>query len=56
MGEGRSVYRILVRRPEGRRPLETPEVDGRIILKWIYKKWVWTGLIWSRIGTGGGIL
>jgi hypothetical protein len=31
----------------------------RIILKWILKKWdvgTWTGLIWLRIGTGGGLL
>jgi len=29
--------------------------DGRIILKWILKKWngnVWTGFLWLRIGTG----
>jgi len=29
--------------------------DGRIRLKWIFKKWgreAWTGLIWLRIGTG----
>ena len=30
----------------------------RIILKEVLKKWdgVRTGLIWSRIGTGGGLL
>jgi len=34
-------------------------VDGRIILRWIYRKWdvgVWTGSSWLRIGTGGGYL
>jgi hypothetical protein len=39
MGEGRGAYRIFVGRPEGRNHLEDPGVDGRIILKWIFKKW-----------------
>jgi hypothetical protein len=33
--------------------------DGRIILRGIFRKWegiVGTGLIWLRIGTGGGHL
>jgi len=39
--------------------LEDTEVDRRIIIRWIFRKWdepVWTGLIWLRIGTGGGHL
>jgi hypothetical protein len=40
--------------------LEDSDVDGRIILRWTFRKWdgvgmEWTGLIWLRIGTGGGL-
>jgi len=39
--------------------LGDPSVDGRIILRWIFRKWeglVATGWSWLRIGTGGGHL
>jgi len=39
--------------------LGDPGLDGRIILKWIFRNWdvgVWTGLSWLRIGIGGGHL
>jgi len=38
--------------------LEVPDVNGRIILRWIFRKWdlgVWTGLSWLRNGTVGGL-
>jgi hypothetical protein len=59
MGEGRGAYRILVWRPEGRRPLERPrrrwEDNIKIDLQEL--EWgAWSGLIWLRIGTGGGLL
>jgi hypothetical protein len=56
MGDGRGVHRVLVGKPEGKRPLGDPGVDGRIILRWIFRKWegvVGTGWSWLRIGTGG---
>jgi len=33
-------------------------VDGRIIFKWVLKKWAgtWTGFIRLRTGTDGGFL
>jgi hypothetical protein len=37
--------------------LEDPGVDGRIILRWIFRKWnvgVWTGSSWFRIETECG--
>jgi hypothetical protein len=39
--------------------LEGLSVDGRIILKWIFRKWnegAWIGMISPRIGTGVGHL
>jgi hypothetical protein len=59
MGEGRGVYRVLVGKPEGKRPLGRPGIEGRILLRRIFRKWdvgVWGGLSWPRIWTGGGHL
>jgi hypothetical protein len=39
--------------------LEDPSVYGKIILRWIFRKWdvgAWTGSIWLRIGTDDGHL
>jgi hypothetical protein len=59
MGEGRGAFRILVGRPEGRtllgRPRRRWEDDIKMGLQEV--GWgAWTGLIWLRIGTGGGLL
>ena len=59
MQERRGVYKVLVEKREGKRALENPGVDGMIILIHIFRKWnwgAWTGLLWLRIGTGGGLL
>jgi hypothetical protein len=44
---------------KGRDHSEDLGVDGKIILEWISEKYggkVWTGCIWLRIGTSGGLL
>jgi hypothetical protein len=53
-GEGRGMYRVLVGKPEGKRPLGRPwqrwEYNIKIDLQDLG---VWTGLSWLRIGTSG---
>jgi hypothetical protein len=59
MGEGRGVYRVLVGRPEGKRPLGRPrrrwddniKMDLREI--GIVGR---TGFSWLRTGSNGGLL
>ena len=55
MRERRDVYRVLVRKPGGKGTLGEPDVDGRIILRWIFRKWdvgVWTVLSQLDVGAG----
>jgi hypothetical protein len=56
MGEKRGADRILAGDLRGGDHLGDAGVDGRIIFKWIFRKWdmAWTGLSWLSIGTGGG--
>ena len=58
-GERRGAYRVFVGQPEGRRLLERPRRRWKNNIKMdLYEVGceVWTGLIWLRIGTGGGLL
>jgi hypothetical protein len=49
-GEERKVKKVLVGKPEGKRPLGRPRHRGEI-------GWgVWTGFDWLRIGTGSQLL
>jgi hypothetical protein len=59
MGEGRNVYRVLVGKPEGKRPLERQRRrwEGGIKMDREEIGWgVWSGFTWLKIGTVGGIL
>ena len=55
-GERRGAYRGNL---SERDHFQDTGLDGRIVIKWMFKRWdggSWTGLIWRRIGTGGGHL
>jgi len=59
MGEDRGVHRVLVGKPEGKRPLGRPRRRWEDNIRWIFRKLegvVGTGWSWLRIGTGGGHL
>ena len=59
MGERRGVYRVLVGKPEGKRPLGRPRHRWEDNIKMDLQEvggGVWTGWSWLRIGTGGGHL
>jgi hypothetical protein len=59
MGERKGAYGVLVRNPDGRRPLGRHRLAWEDSIKMNLQKvgWgAWTGLIWLRIWTGGGLL
>ena len=49
MGKRRSLYRILVRKPEGKTPLGRSMRDGKIILRLIFRKWDVGGMEWIEL-------
>jgi len=57
MGERRGIYRVLVGKPEGKRPPARPRHRWEDNIKMDFQEvgWgAWTGMIWLRKGTGGG--
>jgi hypothetical protein len=57
-GERRGAYRFRWGNLRERDHLQDQSVEGRIILRWIFRKWddgTWTGLIWVRTGKIGGL-
>jgi hypothetical protein len=60
MGEDRGVHRVLVGKPEGKRPLERPRRRWEVNIKMDFQEvgvrgFVGTGWSWLRIGTDGGL-
>jgi hypothetical protein len=54
--EGRSVYSVLIGKPERKRTLGRPKRKWEALLRCIFSKWfvgVWTGSSWLIIGRGG---
>ena len=59
IGERRGIYKVLLGKPEGKRPLRRPKHRWEDSIKMDLQEvgcGVWTGLNWGRIGTGGGHL
>jgi hypothetical protein len=59
MGEGRCVHRVLVGKPEGKRPMGRPKRRWEDNIKMDLQEvggFVWTGWSGLRIWTGGGHL
>jgi hypothetical protein len=59
IGEMRYVYKILVGKPEGKRPHGRSVHGKMIVIEWIFRKYggkVWSRFICLRIGTGGRLL
>jgi hypothetical protein len=59
IGEKKNAYRLLVGKPEGKRPLGRPRRRWVDNIRMIWDRCdgvMWTGLVWLRIARGGELL
>jgi hypothetical protein len=59
MGEERKLCKVLVGKPEGKRPLGRSRCRREVVIKMDLRRWgggVWSGLSWLRIWTGVWLL
>jgi hypothetical protein len=53
MGEGRSAYRVLVGKPEGKRPFGVPSLRGEGGIKINLKEMWWDAVEWINLACVG---
>ena len=54
---GGGLYRVYVGKHEKKDHRGDKGADGKIILRWIFRKWyvgIWTGSSWLRVGRARG--
>ena len=51
-GERRVVYRFSVGKGEGMNHFKDPGIEGRILLRWVFRKWGGHALDYSGSGQG----
>jgi hypothetical protein len=59
VGEERKMYRVLLRRPEGKRPRGIPRLRWECEIRMAFgeSEWgAWSRFSWLKVGAGGGLL
>jgi hypothetical protein len=54
MGDKRNAYRILMRKPEGKRPLGKPRRRWVVNIKMDLREIVWGGMDWFNVTSDRG--
>jgi hypothetical protein len=56
LGKKRNPYKVLVGKPEGKRPVGKPRHRWENNIKMELREIRWGGIYWIHIGTGEGLL